>query len=147
MNRLANLRDEMNRLFELTTPTRETGLFGGWFAPIDVYEDKDQFVVLAELPGMRKEQIDLSLRDGTITITGERKREPEAKEGTTFRSERAFGKFQRSLTLPASVDPNKVQASYKDGVLRVELSKSEEAKQKHIEEPKTWKANHYEFTE
>jgi len=133
INRLATLRDEMNRLFEFATPSRDTGLFGGWFVPIDVSEDKDSFTLLAELPGMKKEQIDLSLQEGTLTLSGERRREGETKEGETFRSERAFGKFQRSITLPASVDPNRVQATYKDGILRVHLPKSDEAKQKHIE--------------
>jgi HSP20 family protein len=82
---------------------------------------------------MKKEEIDISLHDGVLTISGERKQEREAKNGDTFRSERYFGKFQRSVTLPASVDGGKVKASYKDGILRVELPKAEEAKPRQIE--------------
>ncbi|HEX8295621.1 MAG TPA: Hsp20/alpha crystallin family protein [Chthoniobacteraceae bacterium] len=133
MDRLTSLHDEVNRLFDLSWPTRDTGLFSGWSPTLDVFDDKDRFVVSVELPGMKKEDINLSLHDGALTITGERKHERENKEGETFRSERYFGKFQRSVTLPAAVDSTKVKASYKDGVLSVELPKAEEAKPKQIE--------------
>jgi len=126
-------RDEMNRLFDVSWPTRDTGLFSGWSPALDVFDDKDSFVVTCELPGMKREEIDISIHNGTLTISGERKLEREEKEGETFRSERYFGKFQRSVTLPASVEPASVKASYKDGILQVELPKSEEAKQKHIQ--------------
>ena len=131
-DRLTNLRDEMNRLFDFSWPSRDTGLFSGWSPALDVFDDKDNFVVKVELPGMKKEDINLSLHDGALTISGERKFDREHKEGETFRSERYFGKFQRSVTLPAAVDANKVNASYKDGVLSVELPKAEEAKPKQI---------------
>jgi len=97
------------------------------------FEDKDHFFVACELPGMKKEDIDLSVRDNTLTITGERKLDMKREEGQVFRSERYFGKFQRSVTLPATVDSSQVHATYKDGILEVSLPKSEEAKQKHIE--------------
>lgn len=132
VDRLSTLRDEMNRLFDFSWPSRDSGLFSGWSPALDVFDDKDNFVVKAELPGMKKEDINLSLHDGVLTISGERKFERENKEGETFRSERYFGKFQRSVTLPAAVDANKVSASYKDGVLSVELAKAEEAKPKQI---------------
>jgi HSP20 family protein len=132
-DRLASFRDEIDRLFDFSWPSRDTGLFSGWSPALDVFDDKDSFVVKVELPGMKKEEIQLSLHDGVLTVSGERKHEREAKEGGTFRSERYFGKFQRSVTLPTAVDANKVNASYKDGVLSVELPKSEEAKPKQIE--------------
>lgn len=132
IDRLSNLRDEMNRIFDFSWPSRDSGLFSGWSPALDVFDDKDNFVVKVELPGMKKEDINLSLHDGVLTISGERKFERENKEGETFRSERYFGKFQRSVTLPAAVDSNKVTASYKDGVLSVELAKAEEAKPKQI---------------
>lgn len=132
-DRLASLRDEMNRLFDFSWPSRDTGLFSGWSPALDVWDDKESFFVTAELPGMKKENIDISMHNGTLTISGERKHEREQKEGETFRSERYFGKFQRSVTLPAAVDAGKVKASYKDGVLTVELPKAEEAKPKHID--------------
>jgi len=132
-DRLASLREEMNRLFDINAP-RDTGLFSGWTPAIDVWDDKDEFVVVCEVPGLKKQDIDLSIHGGnTLTISGERKTEREGQKGETFRSERAFGKFQRTVTLPASVDAGKVNATYEDGVLTVHLSKSEEAKQKHIE--------------
>lgn len=132
-DRLASLRDEMDRLFDFTYPSRDTGLFSGWSPALDLYDDKDSFVVSVELPGMKKEDIDLSLHDGVLTISGERRHERENKEGETFRSERYFGKFQRSVSLPAVVDSSKVKASYKDGVLTVHLPKAEEAKPRQIE--------------
>jgi len=131
-DRLASLRDEVNRLFDFSWPSRDTGLFSGWSPALDVSDDKDNLVVKVELPGLKKEEINLSLHDGVLTISGERKREVEKKDGESFRSERYFGKFQRSVTLPTAVDSNKVNASYKDGVLTVELPKAEEAKPKQI---------------
>jgi len=132
-DRLSTLRAEMNRLFEFSPPSRDTGLFSGWSPALNVYEDKESFVVTCELPGMKKEQIDISLHDGTLAISGERKHEHEASEGGAFRSERYFGRFQRSVALPALVDASRVVASYKDGVLTVQLPKSEQARPKHIE--------------
>jgi HSP20 family protein len=132
-DRLASLRDEMDRLFDFAWPTRDSGLFSGWSPALDVHDQKDNFVVSVELPGMKKDEIDISLQDGVLTIAGERKHEREVGEGGAFRSERYFGKFQRSVTLPAGVDSSKVKASYKDGVLHIELPKSEEAKPRHIE--------------
>jgi HSP20 family protein len=133
MDRLSTLSDEMNRLFDFNWPSRDTGLFSGWSPALDVFDEKDSFYVTCELPGMKREDIDISIHNGTLTISGERKFDREEKEGETFRSERYFGKFQRSVTLPASVESANVKASYRDGVLEVHLPKSEEAKQKHIE--------------
>jgi len=134
VDRLATLRDEMNRLFDFSWPSRDTGLLSGWSPALDVFEEKDRFSVVCELPGMKKEDIEITVRDNTLTISGERKlEEMERKEGQVFRSERYFGKFQRSVALPATVDASKVHATYKEGVLQIELPKSEEAKQKHIE--------------
>jgi HSP20 family protein len=132
VDRLASLRDEMDRLFDFTWPTRDTGLFSGWSPALDVHDEKDNLVVQVELPGMKKDEIDISLHDGVLTVTGERKSEREQKEGETFRSERYFGKFQRSITLPSQVDSGKVKAAYKDGVLTVSLPKAEAAKPKQI---------------
>jgi HSP20 family protein len=132
-DRLASLRDEMDRLFDFSYPSRDTGLFSGWSPALDVYDDKDALVVSAELPGMKKEEIEISLHDGVLNLSGERKHERENKEGQTFRSERYFGKFQRSVSLPTTVDASKVKATYKDGILSVWLPKAEEAKPRQIE--------------
>jgi len=132
-DRLASLRDEMDRLFDFNYPSRDTGLFSGWSPALDLYDDKDALVVSAELPGMKKEEINISLHENVLTISGERRHERENKEGETFRSERYFGKFQRSVSLPTKVQVNGVKASYKDGILMVQLPKAEEAKPKQIE--------------
>jgi HSP20 family protein len=131
-DRLASVRNELDRLFDLSWSGRDSGLFSGWSPSLDVFDEKDQFVVNVELPGLKKEEIDLSFQDGALSISGERKQVKENKEGETFRSERYFGKFQRSVTLPAAVDSAKISASYKDGILSVFLPKSEAAKPKQI---------------
>ena len=128
------LRDEVNRLFDFSwpAPSRQSSALSEWTPALDVFEDKDSLVVTVELPGLKKEEINLAIHDGVLTVSGERKRETEKKEGETFRSERYFGQFERSVTLPAAVDSTKVTAAYKDGVLTVELPKAEEAKPKQI---------------
>jgi HSP20 family protein len=133
LNRLTSLRDEIDRLFDLTGFSRDAGLFSGWTPSLDVYQDKDNVYVKAELPGMRKEDIEITLHDGMLTISGERKREEKTEEGDSFRSERFFGRFHRSVALPTPVDTGTVKASYKDGILSVTLPKAEEAKPKHID--------------
>jgi len=135
-DRLSTLRDEMNRLFDVSLPGiggREDRLLGVWSPALDVYQDKDNVFVKTELPGMKKEDIQISLQDNTLTISGERKQEKEIKEGDGFRSERFFGRFHRSVALPVPVQTNTVKAQYKDGILTVTLAKAEEAKPKHIE--------------
>lgn len=133
IDRLASFRDEINRLFDAGAPARESSFFSGWNPTLDVYDEKDRFLVSVELPGMKKEEINLSYQDGVLTVSGERKHEREGKEGETFRSERYFGKFQRSVSMPASVDASKIAATYKDGVLQIDLPKAEEAKPKQIQ--------------
>jgi HSP20 family protein len=134
-DRLTSLRDEVNRLFDSSFPgvNRDGGLFNGWAPALDVYQDKDHVFVKAELPGLKKEEIGISLHDGVLSISGERKREEETKKGDNFRSERFFGRFHRSVALPTAVDSGKVSAAYKDGILTVTLPKAEEAKPKQIE--------------
>ena len=133
--RLSDLRDEIDRLFEspLSELTRTSQLLSGWTPALDVYENKDNFVVKAELPGMKKEDIEVSLHDGSLSISGERKTESKHEEGEVYRAERFFGRFQRTVTLPTTVAADKVQASYKDGVLTITLPKTEEAKPKKID--------------
>jgi HSP20 family protein len=134
MGRLADLRDEIDRLFDLPLAgmTSTSPWMSGWTPALDVYEDKDQFVVKAEVPGMKKDDIEVSLHDGSLTISGERKSERESTEAGVYRSERAFGRFQRTIDLPTSVDVSKVKADYRDGILSITLPKMEEAKPKKI---------------
>ena len=133
--RLSSLRDELDRLFESpwTELARTSQLLSGWTPALDVHEDKDNFVVQAELPGMKREEIDVSLHDGALSISGERKTEKKCEEAEVYRAERFFGKFQRTVTLPAPVAADKVKAQYKDGVLTITLPKTEAAKPKQIE--------------
>jgi HSP20 family protein len=100
---------------------------------VDLYEDKDNVVVKAELPGMKREDVEVSLHDGVLSISGERKSEEKFEAAETYRTERFVGRFQRTLTLPAQVDAAKVNALYRDGILTVTLPKLEEAKPKQIE--------------
>jgi HSP20 family protein len=133
--RLSSLRDELDRLFESpwTELARTSQLLSGWSPALDVHEDKDNFVVQAELPGMKREDIDVSLQDGALSISGERKVEKKYEEAEIYRTERFFGKFQRTVTLPTPVAADKVKAQYKDGVLTITLPKTEAAKPKQID--------------
>ena len=130
------LRDEIDRLFDepLAEFTRGSQQFlGGWLPAVDLYENKDNVIVKAELPGMKREEIDISLHDGVLTLSGERKEAEQYKQAEVYRSERFLGRFQRTITLPAPVQPEKVSATYKDGVLEVVLPKTEESKPKQIQ--------------
>jgi len=133
--RLSSLRDELDRFFEspLTELARGSQLFAGWTPALDVFEDKDNVIVKAELPGMKKEEIEVSLHDGTLSISGERKKENKFENAEVYRTERFVGRFQRSVALPSAVAADKVSAQYKDGILTITLPKTEEAKPKQID--------------
>src|SRR5580700_1931575 len=111
---LTNLRDELDRAFETSFSSffRPLRSLNRWNPAVDAYQDKDQFTVYAELPGLKKEEIELSLNGDTLTIGGERNHEANPDEG--FGAARFFGTFQRSLTLPVLVKTEKVNATYKD---------------------------------
>jgi len=135
LDRWSSLRDDLNSLFELpfwSSFARQGQLFGGWSPALDLYQDKDNVVAVVELPGMKKEDIEISLREGTLTIGGERKGQTSNGEKAE-RTERYIGKFRRSITLPTRVDADKISATYRDGILTVTLPKAEEAKPKQIE--------------
>jgi len=135
LGRLSDLRDEIDRLFDapLAEFSNASQLLSGWTPALDVYEDKENFVVKAELPGMKKEDIDVSIHDGSVSVSGERKGETKHEDAEVYRAERFFGRFQRTVTLPAPVAADKVKAQYKDGVLTITLPKTEEAKPKQID--------------
>ena len=128
--RVSTLQDEIDRLF--AAPFAELAEAGGWSPALELAEDKDNLVVTAELPGLKKEDIEVTLHDGTLTIAGERKNERKVEDAGVYRTERFFGRFQRSITLPSEVAGNNVKADYKDGLLTVTLPKSETAKPKKI---------------
>jgi HSP20 family protein len=99
---------------------------------VDLYEEKDEIVVKAELPGIEKDNVEINLTDRRLTIKGEKKKEEEIKEENYYRSERSHGSFVRTLELPKEVHADKVKASFKNGILEVRLPKTEEAKAKEI---------------
>ena len=99
---------------------------------VDVFEEKDDIVVKAELPGIEKDNIEVNLADHTLTIKGEKKKEEEVKEENYYRAERSYGSFLRTLDLPRDVHADKVKASFKNGILEVRMPKTEEAKAKEI---------------
>jgi HSP20 family protein len=134
LDRWSNLKDELNSFFDMPfwSGFGRTGqLFTGWSPALDLYESGDHLTAVVELPGMRKEDIDISLHDGTLTVSGERKRESTNGEKAQ-RTERYVGTFRRSIALPMRVDASKVSATYQDGILKGTLPKAEEAKPKQI---------------
>ncbi len=132
--RLTNLRDEIDRLFDspLAELARTSQWLSGWTPVLDLSEDKDNLFVKMDLPGMKREDIDVSLHEGSLSISGERKSEQKHEEAEVYRAERFFGRFQRTVTLPVAVAADKVKAEYKDGILSITLPKTEEAKPKQI---------------
>jgi HSP20 family protein len=132
---LSGLREEIDRLFEspLMPLAGAQPFFGGWCPAIDLYEDKDNITFRCELPGMKKDEIEISLQEGVLTVSGERKLDAKLENAETHRSERFTGRFQRSVTLPAPVDADKIKATYKDGILTVLLPKAAEARPKQIQ--------------
>jgi HSP20 family protein len=134
-DRWTNLRDELDSLFELpfwSSFQRQAQLFSGWSPALDIYQNTDNVIARVELPGMRKEDIEISLHDGMLTISGERKAD-SGESDKAERTERYIGKFRRSVSLPTLVDASKVTANYRDGILTVTLPKAEEAKPKQIQ--------------
>ena len=99
---------------------------------VDVFEEKDDIVVKAELPGMEKDNVEVSLTDRILTLKGEKKKEEEVKRENYYRAERSYGRFLRTLELPANVHADKVKASFKNGILEVRMPKTEEAKAREI---------------
>lgn len=127
------MRKEMDRLWDSFFERRpRTGDMGEWYPSLDVAETKNDVVIKAEVPGMDPKDIDISLSNGVLTIKGEKKQEREEKEGDYHFTERSFGTFTRAIQLPAEVQSEKIEASYKNGVLKIILPKSEEAKRKQI---------------
>jgi HSP20 family protein len=129
------LRKEMDRLLDSFfegRPDRRIREEGEWLPSLDVAETKGDLVVKAELPGMDPKDIEISLSEGVLTIRGEKKQEKEEKEEGYHLIERSYGSFTRSIRLPKDVQNDKINASFKNGVLKVVLPKSEEAKKKEI---------------
>jgi HSP20 family protein len=131
---LMTLRDAMDRLFEesFVRPGRLLPGAGAGTVAIDMYQQDGNVVVKAPLPGVKPEDIDISVVGDTLTIKGEMKEEKEVKEENVIRRERRFGAFSRSVSLPTPVDTSKANASFEDGVLTLTLPVAEAAKPKQI---------------
>lgn len=129
------MRREMDRLWDSFfegKPRRRGEERVEWLPSLDVSETKNEIVVKAEIPGIDPKDIDISLADGVLTIKGEKKQEKEEKDENYHLIERSYGSFTRSVQLPKEVKSDKISASYKNGLLRVTLPKSEETKKKEI---------------
>ncbi len=135
---MARLQREVNRLFE---DGPRTGGHGGaehasartWAPAVDIFEDREEIVVRAELPGLKQDDIDIELTGDTLTLKGERRFEDAPRRDSYVRVERAYGHFQRAFTLGVPVRQDAVKASYKDGILEVHLPKSEGVKPKKVQ--------------
>lgn len=135
-NEMVSLRDAVNRLFEdsfIRPDAWPMPLEGAsWNVPMDVIQTKDNVIVKLAAPGVKPEDIDISVVSGTLTIKGETKSEERFEEASYLRKERRFGTFQRSLSLPVSVASDKAKAEFENGVLTLTLPKADEAKPKSI---------------
>src|SRR5918995_4186528 len=133
---LRTLQEEVNRLFStnLTRGFGEEGIGrGAWNPSVDIYENKDQIVLEAELPGMKQDDFELTVENNVITLRGERQFEKKEESDNYHRVERSYGSFTRSFTLPQTVSAEGATAEYTNGVLRVTLPKREETKARRIE--------------
>ena len=125
--------DEMFRTFFPPTWRRVPVEERGWVPPVEVLEKEDRFIVKAELPGMKKEEIDISVVGDTLTLKGAGKTETEVKEEEYHFSERSYGAFFRSIAMPSAVDTKKIEATFEEGVLEITLPKAAAVKPKKIE--------------
>jgi HSP20 family protein len=131
-----SLHRPFSRLFDdfflPRTTTEDGSLTWGWNPVVDIYDNEDNIVIKAELPGVSKKDIEIDIKDRVLTLKGERSADNEVKEDNYYRRERTYGRFERSFTLPANVDPDKIKADYNDGVLKIEVPKPEDQKPKQI---------------
>jgi HSP20 family protein len=132
---LMSIQGELNRLFGRTyagMDSDQAGPAGSWMPPLDIFEQKDQYVVNLELPGIDPNDVEVSVEDSTLVVRGERQFYRDVDEESFHRVERRFGAFSRSLALPSTADPQRIEASFDKGVLSVHIPKAEEAKPKKI---------------
>ena len=136
MRELATMHDRMNRIWGSVTDPRHDDVTsrGSWMPPVDVYETEAREVVMqVEVPGLHREDIDVTVEDNTLTIKGERRRGDAISEDRYHRIERSYGAFSRSFTLPNTLDGGKIRAEYRDGVLTIVLPLREEARPRQIQ--------------
>jgi HSP20 family protein len=133
---LLTLQERMNRMFDESYRGRQAGedwaLGGSWAPAVDIYETDGSIVLQAELPGLDPKDVDVRVENNVLTLRGQRKFDETVTKDNYHRVERSYGSFTRSFTLPSEVDTEKIQANYRDGVLRLTLPTREEAKPKQI---------------
>lgn len=130
---LAALHDQFSRLFESGFPARaDNSALTTWAPAVDIYETENELVLKADLPEISEKDLDVGVENSTLTIRGERKFEKKVEEGSYLRTERTYGSFSRSFSLPSTVNTDAIKAGYKDGVLTVELPKRAESKPKQV---------------
>ena len=134
LRELSSLQNEMNRLFNtvVDAPAGNAGTLRRWMPAMDLVESDDHYVLRADLPGMREEDVAIEFEDNVLSISGERKAEHEDRKEGFYRVERAFGAFSRTLTLPKGIDPEAISAGFENGVLEVRIPKPEESKPRKI---------------
>jgi len=133
LQQLVAMSNRLNGTLNDPYMPRTEDTFGSWTPPVDIFEKQDHLIIRAEIPGVQKEDMDLRIENGVLTLHGERKPDTEIREDTAHRVERVYGMFTRSFTLPTTVDAAKVAATYKDGILEVSIPKAETAKPKQVE--------------
>ena len=128
------LHRDLNRVFDTLAEVREKAseYSGTWVPAVDVKESPDAIVIYAELPGMTKDDVKISIKDNTLILSGEKKRPQEDDKDSYHRMEREFGPFSRTFALPAGIDTSKTEAVFKDGVLVIKLAKAEAEKAQEI---------------
>ncbi len=125
---LDTLQSEFNRLFDVFSGSRPDARTHRWVPAMDLVEADEHLVLRADLPGMKRDDVNIDVKDNLLTISGERRSEEEQRADGYYRVERAFGSFSRSLTLPKGVDADAISADFTDGVLEVRIPKPEERK-------------------
>ena len=129
---LSDLQTDLNRVFFRSLGKRDDGWTKGFQPHIEVREETGQYILQADVPGLKKEDFSISVEGNTMTLKGERKQVKEQKEKGSYYSERVYGAFVRTMDFPTEIQADKVRATYKDGVLEVNLPKSESSKAKEI---------------
>jgi HSP20 family protein len=133
---VAALQDRINRIFDesfsRTADLNDDISMSAWKPSVDIYETDEAIILKAELPGIEKEDVSVEVKDNVLTLKGERTEEKEIKEKNYYRKERTFGTFNRAFNLQHRIQPDKIKARFKDGVLKIEIPKPEEEKPKQI---------------
>jgi HSP20 family protein len=129
---VTGLQEQLNRFFELGSQGRDENSLTSWAPAVDIYETENELVLKADLPEINEKELDVRIENNTLSIHGERKFEQKVKEGGYLRTERSYGSFSRSFSLPNTVNTEAIKAEYKNGVLTIELPKRAESKPKQV---------------